>query len=107
MTKRKSVSLPENPYHFANARFVDKHKAIEELGVGETTLKVWRNGARRKNQEPILIEGVHWLKPLGSKTAGVLYNVSLIKDRMCNPGTHSQAIDAFLATMPSSMAKAT
>lgn len=106
MSINKISLSTENPYHFVNARFVDKHLATRELGVSETTLKVWRNGARGKQQDPILREGVHWCKPRGSKTGGVLYNVSLIKDLMCNPDTHNQAVEAFLATMPSSMAVA-
>jgi len=106
MKRSYEGKVEDNPYHFTNARFVGKHEAMKELGISETTLKIWRNGIRSKRQEPVLRKGVHWCKPIGSKTAGVLYNVSLIKDWMCSPDTHEQAVEAFLKTMPSSIAAA-
>jgi hypothetical protein len=89
--------------------FVDKHTAASELGVSYSTLKVWRIGTVAPAGDtvpPKLQEGIHWRRHGLRK---VTYNINLLQDWAANqdsPEAHQRAIDAYLASLPSSKAAA-
>ena len=102
------LSTPDSmtiPLRFEDCRLVNKHQAVKELGISETTLKGWRNGVSSKGNKPELAKGVYWCQPGGS-TSPVLYNLDLIRDWMFSPSpeAHQAAVTAVLASMPSSRA---
>ncbi|PSN76422.1 hypothetical protein C8B47_27410 [filamentous cyanobacterium CCP4] len=84
---------------------MSKHQAVKELGISETTLKVWHNGIPSQGIKPTLAKGVYWCQP-GGITSPVLYNLDLVRDWMFNPDAeaHKAAVRAVLASMPSSRA---
>ncbi|MGB3312579.1 MAG: hypothetical protein WBG32_00870 [Nodosilinea sp.] len=86
-------------FDFDRCQLLTRRAAQANLGVGQTTLKVWRLGDRRQGVEPRLLQGVHWFQPSHGL---ILYNVTMIRDWLANPDTHHRAVEAFLASQPSS-----
>ena len=86
---------------------VPKTVISRELGISGSTLKNWRLG--RVNSDgtrtlPKLVENIHWFA-IGQRK--ILYNFELIRDYVHNikqPQLHERAIDAYLASLPSSKA---
>jgi hypothetical protein len=80
-------------------RFCDKREIARLIGLSTETLKKLRlSGA--------LAEGIHWVR---HGTKRVVFNFELMRDwniNRCNPQVHQLAIDAFLASLPSSKAAA-
>jgi len=82
---------------------VTKHQVRDHLNISPSTLKQWRLG--RNGDPPLLIEGIHWVR-MGSRDTR--YNLALIHDFMVNrnaPELHENAIEHYLASLPSSQRK--
>jgi hypothetical protein len=80
-------------------RFCDKREIAHLIGLSTETLK-------RLRLKGALIEGIHWVR---HGTKKVVFNLELMRDwntNRCNPRVHQLAIDAFLASLPSSKAAA-
>lgn len=90
--------------HTPLPRFADKNTVNELLGIRPGTLKTWRLGRTDTGAEPVLREGIHWIRQSPRHT---LYNIDLLRDfiaNRANPEAHERAIAAYLESLPSSQA---